>query len=193
MLTNSTNLKKVQPFNTFVDMKREISYFRSVLEQYLNEHHPEMTDSASFIESRAEEALTVYADAVKNGSSHLEAEELANEVLYKGLHFSGYDMIVEVLWNEFQKRFRKGLRNGWVQSCSATRRLGRASPNTALMTSLTASPNMTCCTRNLRALSVLSSRETNFPYSARRAIDLMEAGVSSYSSAKVNPAFPRQG
>lgn len=90
-------------------MKREISYFRSVLEQYLNEHHQEMTDSASFIESRAEEALTVYADAVKNGSSHLEAEELANEVLYKGLHFSSYDLIVEVLWNEFSEEIPQGL------------------------------------------------------------------------------------
>ena len=90
-------------------MKKEISYFRSVLEQYLNERHPEIMESTSFIESRADEALTAYADAVKNGASHIEAEETANEILYKGLHFSAYNMIVEVLWNEFSEEIPHGL------------------------------------------------------------------------------------
>lgn len=81
-------------------MTQEISYFRSVLEQFLNEHHPNRVNDTSFIVSRAEEALNVYADAIRNGSSHLDAENLASEILYNGLHFSAYDMIVEVLWNE---------------------------------------------------------------------------------------------
>lgn len=90
-------------------MKREISYFRSVLQQYLNEHHPEKMTDESFIVSRSNEALTIYEDAVKNGASYTEADEEANEVLYKGLHFSGYDMIVEVLWNEFSDSIPQGL------------------------------------------------------------------------------------
>lgn len=90
-------------------MKKEISYFRSLLEQYLNEHHPEMMNSRSFIENRAEAALTTYADAVKNGITHPEAEMQATEVLYKGLLFSAYDMIVEILWNEFSDTIPQGL------------------------------------------------------------------------------------
>ncbi len=38
-------------------MTQEISYFRSVLEQFLNEHHPDRVNDTSFIVSRAEEAL----------------------------------------------------------------------------------------------------------------------------------------
>lgn len=90
-------------------MTQEISYFRSVLEQFLNEHHPDRVNDTSFIVSRAEEALNVYADAIRNGSSHLDAENLASEVLYKGLHFSAYDMIVEILWNEFADIVPQGL------------------------------------------------------------------------------------
>lgn len=90
-------------------MKREISYFRSVLQQYLNEHHPEKMTDESFIASRSNEALTIYEDVVKNGASYTEADEEASEVLYKGLHFSGYDMIVEVLWNEFSDSIPQGL------------------------------------------------------------------------------------
>lgn len=81
-------------------MTQEISYFRSVLEQFLNEYHPDRVNDTSFIVSRAEEALNVYAVAIRNGSSHLDAENLASEILYNGLHFSAYDMIVKVLWNE---------------------------------------------------------------------------------------------
>lgn len=97
----SRNISEVRQFNKLIVMKREISYFRSVLEQYLNDHHPDRMKDASFIKSRAEEASGVYADAVRNGSPYPEAENLASETLYKGLHFSAYDMIVEVLWNEF--------------------------------------------------------------------------------------------
>lgn len=90
-------------------MKREISYFRSVLEQYMNEHHPEMGDIESFVADRSNEALRVYAEAVGRGTPYLEADELASEILYKGLHFSGYDMIVEILWNEFSDTIPQGI------------------------------------------------------------------------------------
>lgn len=90
-------------------MNLEINYFRSILQQYLNEHHPEMMKDESFIASRSEEALTVYLNELENGASHIDAEATANEVLYNGLHFSGYDMLVEVLWNEFADSIPQGL------------------------------------------------------------------------------------
>lgn len=56
-----------------------------------------------FITARADMALTVYCDAVAQGFTHLEAESMASEILYQGLHFSKYDTLVSVLENEFEK------------------------------------------------------------------------------------------
>ena len=83
--------------------KKELSYFRLKLETYLGEHFPEMLSDKSFVTARADEALTTYCDAVAQGFSHPEAETMASEVLYRGLHFSKYDTLVSVLENEFEK------------------------------------------------------------------------------------------
>ena len=83
--------------------KKELSYFRLKLEAYLGEHFPESVNENTFITARADEALTAYCDAVVQGFSHPEAETMASEVLYQGLHFSKYDTLVSVLENEFEK------------------------------------------------------------------------------------------
>ena len=67
--------------------KKELSYFRLKLENYLSEHFPEMLGDKPFITARADEALTAYCDAVTQGFSHPEAETMASEVLYQDLHF----------------------------------------------------------------------------------------------------------
>ena len=77
--------------------KKELSYFRLKLETYLSEHFPEMLSDNPFITARADESLTTYCDAVEQGFSHPEAESMASEVLYRGLHFSKYDTLVSVL------------------------------------------------------------------------------------------------
>ena len=83
--------------------KKELSYFRLKLENYLSEHFPEMQSDKPFITARADDALTTYCDAVAQGFSHPEAETMASEVLHRGLHFSKYDTLVSVLENEFEK------------------------------------------------------------------------------------------
>lgn len=83
--------------------KKELSYFRLKLENYLSEHFPELLGDKPFITARADEALTTYCDAVAQGFSHPEAESMASEVLHRGLHFSKYDTLVSVLENEFEK------------------------------------------------------------------------------------------
>ena len=83
--------------------KKELSFFRLKLESYMSEHHPERMSDMEFITARADMALTAYCDAVAQGFSHLEAESIASEVLYQGLHFSKYDTLVSVLENEFEK------------------------------------------------------------------------------------------
>jgi len=84
-----------------METKKEMSYFRLKLETYLGEHFPEMLGDKPFITARADEALTTYCDAMAQGFSHPEAETMASEVLYRGLHFSKYDTLVSVLENEF--------------------------------------------------------------------------------------------
>ena len=83
--------------------KQELSYFRLKLRSYMSEHHPERLLDTEFITARTDMALTVYCDAVAQGFTHLEAENIASEVLYQGLHFSKYDTLVSVLENEFEK------------------------------------------------------------------------------------------
>lgn len=83
--------------------KKELSYFRLKLESYMSEHHPERMNDIEFINARADMALTAYCDAVAQGFNHLEAERIASEVLFSGLHFSKYDTLVYILENEFEK------------------------------------------------------------------------------------------
>ena len=83
--------------------KKELSYFRLKLEAYLGEHFPERVNENTFVTARADEALAAYCDAIAQGFSYPEAETMASEVLYQGLHFSKYDTLVSVLENEFEK------------------------------------------------------------------------------------------
>ena len=83
--------------------KKEPSYLRLKLEAYLGDHFPERVNENTFVTARADEALAAYCDAIAQGFSYPEAEVMASEVLYQGLHFSKYDTLVSVLENEFEK------------------------------------------------------------------------------------------
>ncbi|TFH93971.1 DUF1896 family protein [Porphyromonas levii] len=82
--------------------KRQLSYFLLKLEEYLSNYHPYKLQDKAFTNARADEALTVYLEAVEQGYDHLQAEELASETLYRELHFSAYDTIRMVLEKEFE-------------------------------------------------------------------------------------------
>ena len=79
----------------------ELSYYRLTLLSYLKESHPHLASDTEFIKTRADEATETYSNAIKDGLSHPEAEELANLTLFRDLLFSRYDTIINVLWNEF--------------------------------------------------------------------------------------------
>ena len=82
--------------------KKEPSYFLLKLEAYLGEHFPERVNDNAFVTARADEALTAYCDTVAQGFSYPEAESIASNVLFEGLHFSKYDTLVSVWENEFE-------------------------------------------------------------------------------------------
>ena len=78
-----------------------LSYFRLSLLSFIQEGHPEKVFDTELIDARADLAATTYAQVIKDGYTHFQAEELANEVLYQGLHFSKHDTLVSLIWNEF--------------------------------------------------------------------------------------------
>lgn len=80
---------------------QELSYYRLLLLSFLKESHPELVGDSDFIAARADSAAEEYSESVRSGSTHDAASEAANQVLFAGLHFSRYDVIVTVLWNEF--------------------------------------------------------------------------------------------
>lgn len=87
--------------NTRSKTGKELSYYGFSLLSYLEENHPDRTADIAFIKERADAAAETYSNAVKNGQTHVEAEELASNILYQGLHFSPYNTLVHILWNEF--------------------------------------------------------------------------------------------
>ena len=86
----------------------EMSYFRLNLLSYLRDSHPDKANDLSFIAGRGDMAAEVYSEAIKSGLDHIQAAEIANETLFKGLHFSPYNVIVEILWNEFSDEVSPG-------------------------------------------------------------------------------------
>lgn len=79
----------------------ELSYYRLTLLSFLRESHPILAADTNFINLRADEASEAYSNAIKEGLSHPEAEELANLTLFRDLLFSKHDMLINILWNEF--------------------------------------------------------------------------------------------
>ena len=100
--------------------KKELSYFRLKLEGYLRDHHPELMADSAFIGARADLALSTYCDSVAQGFSHLEAEAMASEILYQGLHFSKYDTLVSILEQEFSEELPEPLPRKLAPSSWAT-------------------------------------------------------------------------
>lgn len=79
----------------------ELNYFRLNLLSFLRDAHPDKANDLSFVAKRGDAAAESYSDAIKNGFDHIQAAEIANQVLFEGLHFSPFNTIVEILWNEF--------------------------------------------------------------------------------------------
>jgi hypothetical protein len=67
----------------------------------LRDSHPDKAEDKAFISGRADCAAEVYSQAIRSGLTHIEAEEQANAELYRGLYFSAYNTLVNILWDEF--------------------------------------------------------------------------------------------
>jgi hypothetical protein len=79
----------------------DISYFRLSLMDFLRESHPERLKDHRFIIARTDAATEAYEQAIRSGDTPIEAVEQANAALFRNLHFSKHDTLVNILWNEF--------------------------------------------------------------------------------------------
>lgn len=79
----------------------ELSYYALYLKQYLRENHPDKIDNHKLIAERTERAAELFEQLRREGLSVEAAQESAMAELLRGLHFSPFSTIVEVLWNEF--------------------------------------------------------------------------------------------
>ena len=78
-----------------------LSYYGLSLLPYLRESHPDLADDADFIRTRAQAAAETYSRIIRSGGSRIEAAEEADAVLYRGLHFSLYSTLANVIRSEF--------------------------------------------------------------------------------------------
>ncbi len=87
---------------------QELSWFKLSLLHFLYESHPELIDDTDLLNTRSDLASKTYSEAIKNGHTQQEAEELATRNLYRGLHFSKHDTLFTILWNEFSREVPMG-------------------------------------------------------------------------------------
>ena len=80
-----------------------LSYYGLSLLSFLLESHPDLASNAELIRTRADRAAETYSQAIRNGESRSEAEAQATQILLQGLHFSLYNTIVNILWDEFEE------------------------------------------------------------------------------------------
>ena len=78
-----------------------LSYYGLSLLSYLRESHPDLANDADFIRTRAQSGAEAYSCIIRSGGSRIEAAEEADAVLYRGLHFSLYGTLANVIRSEF--------------------------------------------------------------------------------------------
>lgn len=79
----------------------ELSYYGLYLFSFFMENHPDKLSDIAFVKSRSDHAAAVFEQARLDGCTPDGAQELAIKALMQGLHFSRYNTLIEVLWNEF--------------------------------------------------------------------------------------------
>ncbi|MBY8963148.1 DUF1896 family protein [Flavobacterium sp. D11R37] len=81
--------------------QRDLSYFKLRLEELLRASFPELAWNTTFINQRAQRAASAYEGAFGSGNSYMQCDEIANYILFEGLHFSRFGSVFKVVCNEF--------------------------------------------------------------------------------------------
>jgi hypothetical protein len=81
---------------------------------FLSESHPHLVNDRKFITARTEAAFDAYEKAVRSGDTPQDAGEQANTILFEGLHFSKYDTVKNIFWNEFSNEIPEEEAKAWA-------------------------------------------------------------------------------
>ena len=81
--------------------QKDLSYFRLRLQALLNTSFPEIANDQKFIEERSLWTANAYEGAFRSGNTIEQCNEIANYILFEGLHFSKFDTVFQVVCNEF--------------------------------------------------------------------------------------------
>ena len=83
---------------------KDLSYYTIRLQELLNMSFPEKAHDSKFIDQRSALAAHAYQDAFLAGNTASQCHEIAQYILFEGLHFSKFDSIFQVVCNEFDTR-----------------------------------------------------------------------------------------
>jgi len=92
----------------------ELSYYGLYLLNYLQENKFEQASDRAFIKERADRAAETYEQARLDGCSADGAQELAMAALVRGLHYSRYAILREVVENEFSDEVPEEKREAFI-------------------------------------------------------------------------------
>lgn len=84
---------------------QDYSYYKLKLQDHIDSSFPERSADTNFIDQRARWAANAYDGAFRAGNPINECNEIADGILYEGLHFSKFDSLFEVLSYEFSDVF----------------------------------------------------------------------------------------
>lgn len=81
--------------------KKELSYYELRLRELLNTSFPELSGDKTFITQRSKWVANAYEGAFIAGNKIEQCDEIAEYILFEGLHFSKFDTVFQVVCNEF--------------------------------------------------------------------------------------------
>lgn len=81
--------------------KKDLSYYELRLRELLIKSFPELAGDKTFITQRSNRAANVYEETFIAGNRIEQCNEIANFILFEGLHFSKFDTVFQVVSNEF--------------------------------------------------------------------------------------------
>lgn len=84
--------------------QKDLSYFRLRLQELLTTSFPEKAYDVKFIDQRSSWATNAYEGAFLAGNTVSQCDQIADYVLFEGLHFSKFDTLFQVVCNEFDTR-----------------------------------------------------------------------------------------
>lgn len=81
--------------------QKDFSYYQLKLKEHIEASFPEKSADSKLIDQRAKWAANAYESAFRSGNAIYKCDEIADYILYEGLHFSKFTTLFEVLTYEF--------------------------------------------------------------------------------------------